>query len=152
VDSREERVTRVPAIKKKDIMRAYQIKQDTYRQSSAHATRPPRATSASRVKYHQPEKPQSQPLLAGSDMSATLKRLADEKTYTGVYKKRLDERDGKVIKDLSAQGTGELCASPSRARRLLKSTPVAKLNMPRRSGDFRTEVEWRLQLRPNIES
>lgn len=143
---------RIPEVKKRDLLHAYQLKVDAKRRDEESAKTHRFSSETSRVKYHQYAKGQTEPQLAGSHMTATAKKLTDEGTYTGVYKQRLNERDGRFIDDLSAQGTGELCASPKRARRLLKSTPVAKLNMPGRSGDYRTEVEWRLQLRPNIDN
>ena len=60
-----------------------------------------------------------------------------------MYKKRFDPHE-------KIHSSGEVCESPVRAIRMLNSTSLGQLNIPARSGDFRNEVEWRLQLRPQF--
>lgn len=143
---------RVAEVRKNDLMKAYQQKlcENRQKQEFLSTQKPSRETSS--VKYHQHVKCQSNPVLAGSDMTITAQKLTDESLFTGVCRQMLLDRDGNAKHDIGSQGTGELCASPKRARRLLKSTPVSQLNSLSRSGDYRAEVEWRLQLRPNIDS
>lgn len=136
-----------PEVNRKDLLRAYEKKIDL-NHNSHHLmiTEKPPTTA----KYHQFIKGHSHRQLAGADMSETIEKLSNESNYTGVYRNRLAVRDGKGMVDMSERGTGELCSSPKRARNLLMSTRVADLNMPGRSGDYRNEVEWRLQLRPSL--
>mmetsp|Transcript_10463 Transcript_10463/g.10531 ORF Transcript_10463/g.10531 Transcript_10463/m.10531 type:complete len:159 (-) Transcript_10463:277-753(-) len=87
------------------------------------------------------EKP---PSLAGESCTQSQKRLCDVESFTGMYKKRFEN-------DTVSQAiSGDFCDRPIRATRLLNSTPVNRLTITKRAGDFRTEVEWRLQLRPQF--
>ena len=81
--------------------------------------------------------------MAGERCNETQRRLCEVNNFTGMYKKRFDERARHLP-------TGEVCENPIRAIRLLNSTSLDKLTIPARAGDFRTEVEWRLQLRPQL--
>jgi hypothetical protein len=137
-------------VNRSDLLKAYDEKMSRNQRSQQllATQKPPRETGS--AKYHQYIKGHTRQQLAGENMSKTVEKLSDEHTFTGMYKQRLVDRDGDGMLDIRGPGTGELCSSPKRAMKLLKSTPVAKLNMPGRSGDYRNEVEWRLQLRPNL--
>jgi hypothetical protein len=125
-------------INRSQLLKAYEkktINQDSHQQLLV-TLNGPESSGTSIAKYHQFKKSHGRSVVAGSGMSETVKKLADETFFTGVHKQRLTERDSGENKRMS--GT----------TKLLKSTP--QLNMPRRSGDFRAELEWRLQLRPNL--
>lgn len=86
------------------------------------------------------------PALAGESCTTAQRRLCEVDTFTGMYKKRFLDPNG----SLSIAGSGDFCDRPIRATRLLNSTEVSKLTIPRRAGDYRNEVEWRLLLRPQF--
>eukprot|EP01041_Mallomonas_annulata_P010652 gene10652-22235_t len=86
------------------------------------------------------EKP---PAIAGEACTVAQQRLCQVESFTGMYKKRFEVNP-------SCPVSGDYCDRPIRATRLLNSTPVNLLTIPSRAGDFRTEVEWRLQLRPQF--
>jgi len=86
------------------------------------------------------EKP---PTIAGECCSDAQLRLSHVNSYTGIQRKRPDDADADAI-------AGDFCYKPKRATRILTSAPVDEVANVNRTGDFRTEVEWRLQLRPQF--
>ena len=135
----------------RELIKAYEKKKSLNEKKAQQTVTQSPLKDTAKVKYRKYRQGSSQPqLTAGADMTPTLEKLSEESSYTGYYRRRLEQRDRRGRLDVSGSGSGELCSSPERARSILKSTPVWDLNLPSRSGDFRTEVEWRLQLRPNL--
>ena len=85
------------------------------------------------------EKP---PTLAGENALDVHERLCNPSSFTGLYKHRF-------LQKLEPIGVaGDYYEKPIAAIRLLKSKAYQELNIPKRSADFKSEVTWRLQLRP----
>jgi hypothetical protein len=83
--------------------------------------------------------------LAGELCNSTQERLAAIEQYTGLYKSRIQAKTKP-----SNHSNGDFCDNPLCAIRMLKNNSYSNLNIRGRSGDFRSEVEWRLQLRPQF--
>mmetsp|Transcript_107343 Transcript_107343/g.149675 ORF Transcript_107343/g.149675 Transcript_107343/m.149675 type:complete len:148 (-) Transcript_107343:114-557(-) len=85
------------------------------------------------------------PTLPGEGCTPAQRRLADDKAhYTGVC--RLLQATS-----LSRVGThtSDFCTRPPlEASKLLLNRRYDELSIPRRAADFRTETDWRIQLRP----
>ena len=86
------------------------------------------------------------PTLAGENMNSSQARLSDVDKFSRVVRDR-------VLKNVKDQNNfGEYCHDPIKARKLLMNLSYRDLTIPGRAADFRTGVEWRLMLRPNIPS
>ena len=81
------------------------------------------------------------PCIAGEQMNSSQSRLSDPSNYTENKRRNLDF-DDKVDEHL-----GDFCRNPLKARILLLNNSYSDLTIPTRAADFRTGVEWRLQLR-----
>ena len=79
---------------------------------------------------------------AGDLCNPAQQRLSKIDTFTGLYKNR--------FQNSNKNAGGDYCRNPLAATRLLQSVPSTDLNIPGRALDFRDEVEWRLQLRPQF--
>eukprot|EP00440_Ansanella_granifera_P033406 gb/GFBE01036248.1/.p1 GENE.gb/GFBE01036248.1/~~gb/GFBE01036248.1/.p1 ORF type:complete len:152 (+),score=22.16 gb/GFBE01036248.1/:1-456(+) len=108
----------------------------------------------SELKRRQPKPPEpkwweKKPTIPGEACTPAQRRLADEKeSYTGVCR-RLFEASAGGLSSLGLE-VGDYCISPPiRATRLLASKRYNELTTPHRAADFRSETEWRLQLRPS---
>ena len=83
---------------------------------------------------------EKQPTIAGEHCTAAQKYLADKPNFTGIYRRRFSRNSMRAI-------SGDYCADPMRAERMLQSHTCAELTIPGRAADFRSEVEWRMRLR-----
>ena len=83
-----------------------------------------------------------EPTIAGETMNSSQARLSQVDHFTVIRKQRFDHTESNI--------TGDFCDDPSKARKLLMNLSYRDLTIPKRSQDFRTGVEWRLTLRPNI--
>lgn len=86
----------------------------------------------------------SRPVYAGELCNPTQEKLANLQSFTGQYKVRFNPDQG------SSLNNGDYCSRPIDAIRMLNSTSHKDLTIPTRAGDFKTEVEWRLSLRPQF--
>jgi hypothetical protein len=82
---------------------------------------------------------------AGDLCSPAQQRLSQVESFTGAYKSRFDANDKKY-----ADYAGDYAKNPREASRLLVNRSNAELTIPGKAADFRSEVTWRMQLRPNI--
>jgi hypothetical protein len=83
-------------------------------------------------------------LHAGDLCSPAQQRLSQIDTFTGAYRVRFDK--DKRFSDYE----GDYAKNPTEAAKILVNRSNAELTIPGKSADFRTEVTWRLQLRPNL--
>eukprot|EP00434_Breviolum_minutum_P017285 symbB.v1.2.015258.t1/scaffold1130.1/size136251/5 len=84
------------------------------------------------------------PTLSGEACTAAQRRLAEKDHYTGVCRLLQTSSLSRIGLD-----AGDYCTSPPlQATKLLVSRSHQELTTPKRAADFRTETEWRLQLRP----
>eukprot|EP00602_Paraphysomonas_sp_CaronLab_P002409 CAMPEP_0185034896 /NCGR_PEP_ID=MMETSP1103-20130426/25281_1 /TAXON_ID=36769 /ORGANISM="Paraphysomonas bandaiensis, Strain Caron Lab Isolate" /LENGTH=142 /DNA_ID=CAMNT_0027571737 /DNA_START=163 /DNA_END=591 /DNA_ORIENTATION=+ len=132
------------SIDRSALMTAYSTKKDMQTRTQEQTT-----VSGSRSRILTPSTAKRHPLKseghrAGDISNDAQRRLARKDMYTGIQKMRFDSKAN--LKN----GSGDICASPTRAARLLNSRPCKQLGIPARTGDFRNEVEWRLQLRPQF--
>lgn len=77
--------------------------------------------------------------------SPAQQRLSQVDSFTGAYKTRFDDNDKKY-----ADFAGDYAKNPRQASKILVNRSSSELTIPGKSADFRTEVTWRLQLRPNL--
>mmetsp|Transcript_2524 Transcript_2524/g.4577 ORF Transcript_2524/g.4577 Transcript_2524/m.4577 type:complete len:155 (+) Transcript_2524:115-579(+) len=82
---------------------------------------------------------------AGDLCSPAQQRLSQVDTFTGAYRVRFEGTD-KRFQDYE----GDYAKNPREASKLLVNKSNAELTIPGHAADFRTEVTWRLQLRPNL--
>jgi hypothetical protein len=66
-------------------------------------------------------------------------KLSSIESFPETYKQRFFESHG--------GGAGDLADDPKKVINLLSGTSADRLNIPGRSADFRSEVQWRMQLR-----
>ena len=84
------------------------------------------------------------PTVAGELMNASQTRLSDPSLFTEIKRRSLNL-------GLNAdEHIGDFCRNPLRARILLMNNSYKDLTIPTRAADFRTGVEWRLQLRQGM--
>jgi hypothetical protein len=85
------------------------------------------------------------PTIAGEAMNSSQNKLSSQENFTEIMRMHLDSQ-------VRYQNTGDFCdeSSKARARVLLMNSTYSELNTPQRSADFRSSVEWRLQLRPKM--
>jgi hypothetical protein len=82
------------------------------------------------------------PSIAGEACNKYQHKLSEVDTFTGTYKNKI-----RGVKDCSS---GNYCADPIRATRVLQSLNYHELTNHGLAGNFRNEVEWRMQLRPQF--
>ena len=85
---------------------------------------------------------EKRPTIAGEACNERQGRLCEVESFTGLYKRRFDPS-----KAAMRAVSGDYCADPLGAERMLQSKTCAELTIPGRAADFRTEVEWRMRLR-----
>lgn len=131
-----------PQIRRNDILMAYEQRVNLNQQSQKllSSQKNPGEASTVRYKKHIKGTQTTTHPCSSFDLTPTVDKLSQEKNYTGVCKHKALIRDRHVMKggsqslvvDPRDTGTGEVCSSPARATKLLKSTTLAKLNMPGR--------------------
>mmetsp|Transcript_16919 Transcript_16919/g.25515 ORF Transcript_16919/g.25515 Transcript_16919/m.25515 type:complete len:159 (+) Transcript_16919:93-569(+) len=126
------------------LIEAYSTKKDMKINSRAHTAESTRRCKLLRPSTPKRPPPKSEGHIAGDICNHTQRKLAQKEMFTGIQKMKYDSRAN------LENGSGEVCTAPSRAIRLLNSRTYKELNIPTRTGDFRNEVEWRLQLRPQF--
>lgn len=84
--------------------------------------------------------------LAGQACTPAQRRLADPSSFTGFYRWRFDRSPPPQTRD---PASGDYCARPLKASRMLINRSASQLNIPGRACDFRAETGWRLTLRPS---
>ena len=94
-----------------------------------------------KIDDHWWEKP---PTVAGESMNSSQARLSDVEGFSQSVRDRVLHK----VKD--QDNFGEFCHDPIKARKLLMNLSYRDLTIPCRAADFRTGVEWRLTLRPNL--
>jgi hypothetical protein len=82
------------------------------------------------------------PTVAGDGSNATQRRLAEADNFTGISKQLWDSNNKTYMND-----EGDYCVQPMRARNMLINHSYKELTIPGRAGDFKNEVEWRLNFR-----
>ncbi len=85
---------------------------------------------------------EKKPTLPGEAMLDIHTKLCDPKLYTGQYKHKF------LKKDEPLGLAGDYYEKPIAAIRMLKSKRSDELQIPQRALDFKSEVTWRLTLRP----
>lgn len=68
-------------------------------------------------------------------------KLSSIDSFPETYKKRFFHDSGEL------GGTGDLSDDPRKVINLLRGTSKEMLNIPGRAADFKSEVQWRMQLR-----
>ena len=87
-----------------------------------------------------------EPCLAGEAMNKTHGRLSDvKKGFTYISKKRLDHSAKLVSGDFL-----ETSSSPQKAKLMMMNRSYSELNIPTRSADFNSSVEFHLSLRSGL--
>ena len=85
---------------------------------------------------------EKRPTISGEACNDAQGRLCEVESFTGLYRRRFDPS-----KAAMRAVSGDYCADPLGAERMLQSKTCAELTIPGRAADFRTEVEWRMRLR-----
>ena len=91
------------------------------------------ASSSSPQTYH------PHPTVMDPSPNEVHNRLAAQESFPTVYRVKFDANSSSVA--------GDYHDNPRKVASLLKSTSNKALNIPCRSADFKTEVQWRLLLR-----
>lgn len=86
-----------------------------------------------------------EPSIAGEQCSPTQARLCNPTTFTGMYKRRFEGRHSFTCV------SGDYIDEPREAMRMLQGTTYHDLTIPKRAADFKTEVQWRMILRNELE-
>lgn len=106
----------------------------------------PRASHASAAQLTGAALHSTTATLAGEACNPAQQRLADPKSFTGFYRWRFDRSHPSHAHD---PASGDYCAEPIRASRMLMNRTAPELDIPTRACDFRAETGWRLSLRPS---
>lgn len=84
------------------------------------------------------------PTVAGESNSPVHSRVSDPSTFTGFYRRRHQAGGQHAVHAV----TGDFASHPLEAQNMLLSRSHYQLTIPGRAADFRSEVEWRMDLRP----